>query len=114
MSCTVNSLLIPIQLCGGKKTKHPRYNNVSRVFLSFSLAFNAIPRYGYYRIRKIFRNQRSHKKELPSLLIIIGSTKPTVGKNSFVSLMIRIINDTTLESKKVSVTFLLRNIIVTL
>ena len=31
-----------------------------------------------------------------------------------VSLMIRIINDTTLESKKVSVTFLLRNIIVTL
>ena len=31
-----------------------------------------------------------------------------------VSFMIRIINDTTLESKKVGVTFLLRNIIVTL
>ena len=43
MSCAVNSLLIPIQLCGGKKTKHPRYNNVSRVFLSFSLAFNTFP-----------------------------------------------------------------------
>ena len=37
MSHTVTSLLIPIQLCGGKKTKHPRYNNVSRMFLSFSL-----------------------------------------------------------------------------
>ena len=56
MSCTVNSLLIPIQLCGGKKTKHPRYNNVSRVLLSFSLAFNANPHYHYYRIRMILRN----------------------------------------------------------
>ncbi len=37
MSHTVTSLLIPIQLCGGKKKKHPRYNNVSRMFLSFSL-----------------------------------------------------------------------------
>ena len=60
----------------GKKTKHPRYNNVSRVFLSFSLAFNTIPRYGYYRIRKIFRNQLSNKKELPSLLMIIYSAHP--------------------------------------
>ena len=82
--------------------------------ISYCVTFNAIPRYGYYRIRKIFRNQRSHKKELPSLLIIIGSTKPTVGKNSFVSLMIRIINDTSLASKKVGVTLLLRNIIVSL
>ena len=77
MSCTVNSLLIPIQLCGGKKTKHPRYNNVSRMFLSFSLAFNAIPRYGYYRTRKIFRNQLSYKQKLPSPLIIICSTTPS-------------------------------------
>ena len=56
MSYTVNSLLIPIQLCGGKKTKHPRYNNVSRMFLSFSLAFDTIPHHCDYRIRKILRN----------------------------------------------------------
>ena len=43
MSYTVNSLLIPIQLCGGKKTKHPRYNAVSRVFLSFSLVLMRFP-----------------------------------------------------------------------
>ena len=59
MSCAVNSLLIPIQLCGGKKTKHPRYNNVSRVFLSFSLAFNTIPHYCYYRIRDFSEYQAS-------------------------------------------------------
>ena len=59
---------------------------------------------------------------MPSLLMIIYSATPTVGikKGSLriekrdVSFMIRIINDTTLGSKKVSVTFLLRNIIVTL
>ena len=43
MSYTVNSLLIPIQLCGGKKTKHSRYNVVSRVFLSFSLVLMRFP-----------------------------------------------------------------------
>ena len=53
MSCTVNSLLIPIQLCGGKKTKHPRYNNVSRVFLFFSLAFNTIPHYESFALWRI-------------------------------------------------------------
>ena len=36
MSFAVNSYLIPIQLCGGKKTKCHRYN-VSMAFLSFSL-----------------------------------------------------------------------------
>ena len=116
MSCTVNSLLIPIQLCGGKKTKHPRYNNVSRVFLSFSLAFNAIPRYGYVRIRKIFRNQLSNKQELHSLLIIFYSAISHCGyKKGFVEdgKTWCIINAPSLGSKKVSVTFLLRNIIVT-
>ena len=36
-------MLIPIQLCGGKKTKHLRYNAVSRVFLSFSLVLMRFP-----------------------------------------------------------------------
>ena len=56
MSFAVSSLLIPIQLCGGKKTKHSKYNNVFRVFLSFSLTFDAIPRYCDYKIRKLLRN----------------------------------------------------------
>ena len=49
MSFTVSSLLIPIQLCGGKKTKYSKYNNVFRVFLSFSLTFDAIPCYYDYK-----------------------------------------------------------------
>ena len=49
------SLLIPIQLCGGKKTKYSKYNNVFRVFLSFSLTFDAIPCYCDYKIRKFLR-----------------------------------------------------------
>ena len=55
MSFTVSSLLIPIQLCGGKKTKYSKYNNVFRVFLSFSLTFDAIPCYCDYKIRKFLR-----------------------------------------------------------
>ena len=43
MTYTVNSLPIPIQLCVGKKTKHPRYNAVSRALLSFSLVLMRFP-----------------------------------------------------------------------
>ena len=42
MSFAVNSYLIPIQLCGGKKTKCHRYN-VSMAFLSFSLVLMLFP-----------------------------------------------------------------------
>ena len=55
MSFTVSSLLIPIQLCGGKKTKYSKYNNVFRVFLSFSLTFDAISCYCDYKIRNFLR-----------------------------------------------------------
>ena len=55
MSFALSSLLIPIQLCGGKKTKYSKYSNVFRVFLSFSLTFDAIPCYCDYKIRKILR-----------------------------------------------------------
>ena len=55
MSFAVSSLLIPIQLCGGKKTKYSKYINVFRVFLSFSLTFDAIPCYCDYKIRNILR-----------------------------------------------------------
>ena len=43
MSYTVNSLLIPIHFVGESKTKHSRYNVVSRVFLSFSLVLMRFP-----------------------------------------------------------------------
>jgi len=50
MSLAVNSYLIPIQLCRGKKTKYHRYICIYgiSVFLPF---FNANSRYCYYRIR---------------------------------------------------------------
>jgi len=47
--------------------------------ISYCVTFNAIPRYGYYRICKIFRNQHSNKQELPSLLMIICSNKSNCG-----------------------------------
>ena len=56
MSFAVSSLLIPIQLCGGKKTKSPKYINVFRRFLSFSLTSDAIPCYCDYKIRKFLRH----------------------------------------------------------
>ena len=55
MSFAVSSLLISIQLCGGKKTKSPKYINVFRRFLSFSLTFDAIPCYCDYKIRNFLR-----------------------------------------------------------
>ena len=55
MSFAVNSYLIPIQLCGGKKTKWHRCNYIYAISV-FLPRFNADSRYCYYRIRQILCN----------------------------------------------------------
>ena len=55
MSLAVNSYLIPIQLCGGKKTKCHRCNYIYGISV-FLPRYNADSRYCYYRIRQILRN----------------------------------------------------------
>ena len=55
MSLAVNSYLIPIQLCGGKKTKWHRCNYIYAISV-FLPRFNADSRYCYYRIRQILCN----------------------------------------------------------
>ena len=53
MSFAVNSYLIPIQLCGGKKTKCHRYKCIYGISV-FLPRFNTYSRYCYYRIREFF------------------------------------------------------------
>ena len=53
MSFAVNSYLIPIQLCGGKKTKCHRYHCIYGISV-FLPRFNTYSRYCYYRIREFF------------------------------------------------------------
>ena len=55
MSLAVNSYLIPIQLCGGKKTKCHRYKYIHDISV-FLPRFYALPRYCDDKIRSILQN----------------------------------------------------------
>ena len=55
MSLAVNSYLIPIQLCGGKKTKCHRYKCIHDISVFLPRFYN-LPRYCDDEIRSILRN----------------------------------------------------------
>ena len=80
MSLAVNSYLIPIQLCGGKKTKWHRCNYIYAISV-FLPRFNEDSRYCYYRIRQILCNP-----EIDSFLRSVDSKKKIrVVQNSLIS-----------------------------
>ena len=58
MSLAVNSYLIPIQLCGGKKTKCHRYIRIYGISV-FLPRFYASTRYYDYKNRSILQNHPS-------------------------------------------------------
>jgi len=71
MSFAVNSYLIPIQLCGGKKTKCHRYKCIHDISV-FLPRFYALPRYCDDKIRSILQNHPPgalHPKRLRIFLL---------------------------------------------